>query len=119
MDMVYIKVLCPYCGSDDVVLHGKNTNGKQRLLCKNEECSHKTFQLAYSHNACKPGVKQQIVDMAMNGSGTRDTGRVLGVSKDTVTSVLKKRKNSPDRSTKRISQNLLLINRPTSLFVML
>ncbi|MDR3089790.1 MAG: hypothetical protein LBU39_08240, partial [Desulfobulbaceae bacterium] len=33
--MVYIKVLCPHCGSDDIVLHGKNTNGKQRLLCRN------------------------------------------------------------------------------------
>jgi transposase-like protein len=111
--MVYIKVLCPYCGSDDVVLHGKNSTGKQRLLCRNSECYHKTFQLEYSHNACKPGVKQQILDMTMNGSGTRDIGRVLEISKDTVTSVLKKQKNSPNKSIKRISQNLILINKPT------
>lgn len=111
--MVYIKVLCPHCGSDNVVLHGKNTNGKQRLLCRNEECSHKTFQLEYTYNAYNPGVKQQIIDMAMNGSGTRDTGRVLGVSKDTVTSVLKKQKNSPSKSTRTISTNLILISRPT------
>ncbi|MDR3090158.1 MAG: hypothetical protein LBU39_10115 [Desulfobulbaceae bacterium] len=26
--MVYIKVLCPHCGSDDIVFHGKNTKGK-------------------------------------------------------------------------------------------
>ena len=45
----------------------------------------------YTYNAYKPGVKQQIADMAMNGSGSRDTGRVLGVSKDTVTAVLKNR----------------------------
>jgi transposase-like protein len=111
--MVYIKVLCPYCGSDDVVKNGKNTTGKQRLLCRNPECNHKTFQLEYSNNACKPGVKQQIIDMALNGSGTRDTGRVLGVSKDTVTSVLKKQQNSPNKSTKTISENLILINRQT------
>ena len=30
--------------------------------------------------------------MVMNGSGTRDTARVLGISKDTVTSTLKKLK---------------------------
>jgi len=95
--MVYVKVLCPHCGSDDVVLHGKNSNGKQRLLCQNNECSHKTFQLKYTYNAYNPGVKQRIIDMALNGSGTRDTGRVLNVSKDTVTSVLKKQKNSPDK----------------------
>jgi transposase-like protein len=71
--MVYIKVLCPHCGSDDIVLHGKNTNGKQRLLCRNPECSHKTFQLDYAYNACKPDIKQQIIDMDMNVSGTCDT----------------------------------------------
>ena len=103
--MVYIKVLCPHCGSDDVVLYGKNTNGKQRLLCRNLKCHHKTFQLEYTYNACKPGIKQQVVDMALNGSGTRDTGRVLGISKDTVTSILKKQKNSLNKSTKSISNN--------------
>jgi transposase-like protein len=98
--MVYDKVLCPHCGSGDVVLHGKNSNGKQRLLCQNDECSHQTFQLIYTYNAFNPGVKQQIIEMAQNRSGTRDTGRVLNVSKDTVTSVLKKQKISPDKSTK-------------------
>ncbi len=111
--MVYIKVLCPHCGSDDVVLHGKNTTGKQRLLCRNTECSHKTFQLDYAYNAYKPGVKQQVIEMAMNGSGTRDTGRVLGISKDTVTSVLKKLKHSPNKSTKTTSNGLILVNRLT------
>ena len=110
--MVYIKVLCPSCGSD-VVLHGTNSNGKQRLLCRNAECSRKTFQLEYTYNAYKPGVKQQIVDMAMNGSGTRDTGRVLGISKDTVPAVLKKRQISHNKSTKVISNNLILVNRLT------
>ena len=95
--MVYIKVLCPDCGSEDVVLYGKNPNGKQRFLCRNSDYSRKTFQLEYTYKAYKPGVKQQIVDMAMNGSGTRDTGRVLGVSKDTVTAVLKKLKISPSK----------------------
>ena len=108
---VYIQVLCPDCNSDDVVLYGKNNNGKQRLLCRNNECSRKTFQLDYTYNAYKPGVKQQIVDMAMNGSGTRDTGRVLNVSKDTVTAVLKKQKNFPNKLTKAISNNLIFVKK--------
>lgn len=111
--MVYIKVLCPHCGSDDVVFHGKNSTGAQRLMCRNKECSKRTFQLEYKYNAYNPGVKQQIVEMAMNGSGTRDTGRVLGISKDTVTAVLKKQKNFPSKLTKSISKNLILVNQRT------
>ena len=37
-------------------------------------------------------VKQQRVDMALNGSGIRDTARVLGVSPMTVMSTLKKKR---------------------------
>lgn len=91
--MVYEKIMCPYCKSDDVVKNGKNSTGKQRMLCRNPECKHRTFQTEYSNNGSKPGIKEKIVEMVMNGSGTRDTGRVLKVSPNTVTSVLKKQKN--------------------------
>ena len=77
--MVYEKVLCPYCKSDNVVKNGRNSTGRQRMMCRNSECKHKTFQLEYSNNASKPGVKEKIIDMVMNGSGTRDTGRVLKI----------------------------------------
>ncbi len=36
-------------------------------------------------------MKQQIVDMTLNGSGVRDIVRVLGVSSATVIDVLKKK----------------------------
>lgn len=101
--MAEIKVKCPYCGSEEVVFYGKHSTGKQRMLCKNPACSHKTFQLEYTNNASIPGMKEKIVEMAMNGAGTRDTGRVLGISKDTVTAVLKKRKNSQNPSMRTIS----------------
>lgn len=91
--MVQTKVKCPYCGSEDVVKYGKSKTGKQRLKCRNSQCSHTIFQLEYEKNAYKPGVKRIIVEMAMNGAGVRDTGRVLKISKDTVSSVLKKQKN--------------------------
>ena len=101
--MAVIKVKCPYCGSEEISLYGKNSKtGKQRYLCRNKACKHKTFQQEYTNEACRPGTREKIVEMAMNGAGTRDTGRVLGISKDTVTAVLKKQKNSKNRSMKII-----------------
>jgi transposase-like protein len=46
----------------------------------------------YSHAGHSSEVKQQIVDMAMNASGIRDTARVLHVSPTTVINELKKRR---------------------------
>lgn len=90
--MATVRVKCPYCGSERVSLYGKSSTGAQRYLCQNTACSHKTFQMEYKNNASKPGTKEKIIAMAMNGAGTRDTGRVLGISPNTVTDVLKKRK---------------------------
>lgn len=70
--MATVKVKCPYCGSEEVVRYGKSSIGKQRYLCQNKECSHKTFQLEYKNNASKPGMTEKIVMMVMNGSGTRE-----------------------------------------------
>ena len=100
--MAMIEVECPYCGSKEVSLYGKNSTGRQRYLCRNKACSHKTFQVEYRNNACRPGTKEKILEMVMNGAGTRDTGRVLKISKDTVTSVLKKRRNLPSKFMKSI-----------------
>jgi len=44
-------------------------------------------------------VKEQIVDMAMNASGIRDTARVLHISTNTVMTELKKRKRTSTWST--------------------
>ena len=55
-------------------------------------CLTKTFLLDYRYKAYVPGIKRQVVEMAINGSGIRDTGRVLGINKNTVISTLKKSK---------------------------
>jgi transposase-like protein len=47
--------------------------------------------LNYSYQGRLPKVKQQIVEMALNGSGIRDTARVLKISPSTVIEELKKR----------------------------
>ena len=98
--MAMKEVECPYCGSKEVSLYGKNSTERQRYLCRNRACNHKTFQLEYKNNACRPGTKEKIVEMTMNGSGTRDTGRILNISPNTVTNVLKKRENLQSRSMK-------------------
>jgi len=40
--------------------------------------------LDYAYAGQSPEVKQQIIDMAMNASGVRDTARVLPISPTTV-----------------------------------
>jgi transposase-like protein len=90
--MVTEAVQCPTCGGIDIYRHGHSATGKKRYICRNTECRCKTFIIDYTNKGYLPNVKQQIVDMAMNGSGIRDTGRVLGISPTTVIKELKKSK---------------------------
>ena len=94
--MVLVPITCLPCGSIDVIRHGQTSNEKQRFLCRNEGCG-KTFIQGYSAKGRLPESKQRIVDMAINGSGIRDTARVLGVSTDTVINELKKRDRTASR----------------------
>ena len=96
------RVKCPYCGSDKVRYNGRHKTGVQRVMCCNEECKHRTFQLEYKNKACKPGEREKIIEMAMNGAGVRDTGRILGISVSTVIKVLKKLKMASNKLTKTI-----------------
>jgi transposase-like protein len=47
--------------------------------------------LDYSYAGQSSEIKEQIVEMAMNASGVRDTARVLKISPTTVIKELKKR----------------------------
>ena len=95
--MVLEPVTCPVCGGIDVVKYGQASNGKQRFLCQEQTCPRQTFIQSYSEKGRLPQVKQQIIDMALNGSGVRDTARVLGISPTTVINELKKRHRSCTR----------------------
>ncbi|SMN01706.1 iso-IS1 ORF1 [uncultured Candidatus Thioglobus sp.] len=90
----YQEINCPHCGSSQLGKAGFSVKGIQRYFCKNNDCKTNTFMLEYSSKAYAVGVKKKIVEMAINGSGIRDTARVLGVDKNTVISQLKKKKNS-------------------------
>jgi transposase-like protein len=93
-----IQVLhCPNCQGTDVVRHGKTRQGKQRYRCREKRCASHTFLLDYTYLGQSPEVKRQIVDMAMNASGIRDTARVIHVSTNTVTKELKKKNLTSSR----------------------
>jgi transposase-like protein len=46
--------------------------------------------LEYDNKAYESGVKEKVIDMAINGSGIRDISRVLNISKTTVIRWIKK-----------------------------
>ena len=99
LKMVLVPVCCPRCNGSNVVKRGKTEQGKQRYLCLDGECLKKTFILDYSYNGSLPAVKSQIIDMAVNGSGIRDTARVLQISPTTVINELKNKNRASNRST--------------------
>jgi insertion element IS1 protein InsB len=88
--MVSIPVQCPPCHSTEVIKAGKQATGAQRSQCQNGQCARRIFLLQYQDRGRVPEVRRQVIDMAINGSGIRDTARVLRLSPTTVSAVLKK-----------------------------
>jgi transposase-like protein len=81
--MVLVPVTCPYCHSAQVIKGGKTETGKQRYRCQQIDCSHRSFVLDPVYKGRLPQIKEQVIDMALNGSGIRDTARVLKISPTT------------------------------------
>ena len=88
--MAEAAIRCPHCQSDAVVKYGTTSNGKERFRCQQTSQCGRTFLRSYAYPGCLPTVKQQIVDMTLNGSGIRDIARVLQVGPNTVLKELKK-----------------------------
>jgi transposase-like protein len=95
--MVYVPVQCPHCHSTEVIKAGKQANRAQRYRCQNEQCARRIFLLHYQDRGRVPEIRRQVVDMALNGSGIRDTARVLRISPTTVIAVLKKSRRAATR----------------------
>ena len=85
-------VACPHCGQTDAVRHGDSGESKQRYRCRHADCPRKTFMRNYACRGSLPEVKQQLSDMAMNGSGIRYSARVPGINP---TMVIEPKKTSP------------------------
>ena len=103
--MVLVSIQCRVCGSEDVIKHGKTPLGKQRYKCQNNECVCTTFIQEHSYRGRLPEVKQQIIDMSLNGNGIRDTARVLKISPSTVIGELKKKSPNWNKSTAQFLSN--------------
>ena len=84
----FVQICCPSCESDDLVKNGHSENGTQRYRCK--QC-RRSFQWDYRYKAWEPGIKEQITEQTLNGSGVRDISRNLGIAKQTVSAELKKK----------------------------
>jgi transposase-like protein len=96
--IMILQVLhCPHCQGTEIVRHGQTRQGKQRYRCREQHCASRTFLLDYCYPGQSPAVKQQIVEMAMNASGIRDTARVLHGSTNIVMTELKKGTYTPAR----------------------
>ena len=87
---VWLAIECPHCHSTNVVKNGFSGEGKQRYLCQNNQCDRRSFIRDYSYKGCRKEVKKKIPKMVVNGSGIRDTARVLEISPITVALELKK-----------------------------
>ena len=81
--MVTILVQCPHYQSTEVIKAGKQANGVQRYQCHNDWCDRRIFLLHYQDRGRIPEIRRQVVDMAINGSGIRDTAHVLRISPTT------------------------------------
>jgi transposase-like protein len=87
----YQEITCPTCGGNNIAKSGLSAHGVRRYRCRHPDCPTKTFMPDYRYNrAYGPGIKAQVVEMAINSSGIRDTARVPKINKNTVISTLKK-----------------------------
>ena len=89
--MVHKPVVYPYCHSDQVVKRGKTDTGKQHYRCHNPGCDHQSFLPDSAYKGRSSEVKQQVIEMSLNGGGIRDIARMLQISTATVIHELKKR----------------------------
>jgi transposase-like protein len=77
---------CPYCASDQTVKDGKNSSGSQRYKCK-ACCRH--FTPEPNEIGYPLAVRQQAVEMVVDGQNYRRTGRNLRVNHQSVANWVK------------------------------
>ena len=92
--MVTIQLTCRHCESENIVRNGMTSNGKQRFLCK--DCGKRSRQNPQP-NGCTEEEREKILRAYQERTSLRGLARTFGVSRNTVSSWLKKRQQ-PSRS---------------------
>ncbi len=90
--MVTIHLTCRHCGSEHIVRNGLTTNGKQRFLCR--DCGRRSRENPQP-NGYTEAAREAILRAYEERSSLRGLSRTFGVSRNTVSTWLKKR---PPRS---------------------
>lgn len=83
---------CYHCGSNKVVRNGRTSNGKQRFLC--HTCG-RCLRSAPGTNAYPPERQEEILRAYHERTSLRGLTRIFGVSRNTVTTWLKKAQRLP------------------------
>jgi transposase-like protein len=78
---------CVHCDSERVIKRGRTRNGKQRYGC--HECG-RTFRENPQSNIYDPARKDEILRAYHERTSLRGLTRIFGVSRQTVSSWLKK-----------------------------
>jgi transposase-like protein len=78
---------CRHCTSTNTIRHGYTTNGKQRYRC--HDCG-RCFVKNPGTAAYDPARKEEILRAYHERASLRGISRIFGVSRNTVTSWLKK-----------------------------
>src|SRR5690606_18447650 len=73
---------CPYCqSSDEQVKNGRNPSGTQRYQCNHCQRSYTPQRKPHGYG---PEVRQQAIQLYVEGVNLRRIGRILGVNHQTV-----------------------------------
>jgi len=83
-----VKLKCYHCGSDQLVRNGLTDNGKQRYLCS--ACGRRSREDPQP-NGYTEAERERILRAYHERSSLRGLTRTFGVSRQTVTSWLKKK----------------------------
>ena len=99
--MAVVLVRCPHGHTTAVIKHGVTDQGKQRYRGQNAHGPSHTCIIDYSYKGRLPAITQQLIAMALHGSGRRESARVLKIRQTTVMETFKKRRLNSSRSLMR------------------
>jgi len=85
--MITVSLKCYHCGSENLVRNGRTRNGKQRYLC--HACGRSSRDNP-SSPAYPAERREEILRAYQERSSLRGLSRTFGVSRNTVSSWLKK-----------------------------